>query len=522
MIDRSELSKLNIDKSKLQVVGRDDKIFDAKFETKAVGYFADAFRRFSRDKAAIVGAIIILCLILFAIIAPIFNSFTISYSDSIYKGTRPTIFNGGFYSITVRELGVEEVFALSAGLCDTTGEGVLIEDALNDEQSATKGEIKEIETPFGKRYTIQVSSYLYGIAFQEKQISQTEYNNILAWEAENPDKKVLYPIINYKNKKPGKNTPGADPYGEYALPDGASRSEPEFWYLIDAWTGLPAKTADGTRYLDNYLRDDDGNVLFYQNVGHGEYKVRVNYYNYFTYKNGAEPQFVLGTDMLGRDIMARLAGGIQTSLLLAICVSLVNFLIGAVVGAIEGYYGGWLDMILERIKEIIYGVPFMVIAILVQINLIRTGKMNTFEGLLFAFVFTGWIGYSSLIRMQFYRFKHQEYVLASRTLGASDARLMLKHIFPNSLGTIVTSCALVIPSVIFSESTLSYLRIINFETQNLSSLGSMLSAGSATLLSRPHIILFPALVISLLMICFNLFGNGLRDAFNPTLRGAQE
>ena len=142
--------------------------------------------------------------------------------------------------------------------------------------------------------------------------------------------------------------------------------------------------------------------------------------------------------------------------------------------------------------------------------------------LLFAFVLTGWIGMASTVRMQFYRFKGQEYVLASRTLGAKDLRIMFKHIFPNALGTIVTSSVLVIPGVIFQESTLTYLGIVNLDSSTTTSVGTMLANGRQYLSSDPHIILFPALFISLLMISFNLFGNGLRDAFNPALRGSDE
>ena len=124
--------------------------------------------------------------------------------------------------------------------------------------------------------------------------------------------------------------------------------------------------------------------------------------------------------------------------------------------------------------------------------------------------------------MQFYRFKNQEYVLVARTLGARDSRVMFKHIFPNSIGTIITGAVLTIPGVIFSESTLSYLGIINLQTSALTSVGTMLSQGQGYLQTFPHIILFPAIFISLLMISFNLFGNGLRDAFNPSLRGVEE
>ena len=112
--------------------------------------------------------------------------------------------------------------------------------------------------------------------------------------------------------------------------------------------------------------------------------------------------------------------------------------------------------------------------------------------------------------------------MAARTLGASDSRIIWKHIFPNSLGTIITSSALVIPSVIFSESMLSFLGIVNLGGSTMTSLGTLLSDASKIWVNYPHLMLFPAIIISLLMICFNLFGNGLRDAFNPSLRGVED
>jgi oligopeptide transport system permease protein len=142
--------------------------------------------------------------------------------------------------------------------------------------------------------------------------------------------------------------------------------------------------------------------------------------------------------------------------------------------------------------------------------------------LIFAFVLTGWIGPAYRVRTQFYRFKNEEYVLAARTLGASDVRIMWKHIFPNTLGTIITASVLTIPGTIFTESMLSYLKIINLNSGDITSLGTILSTGQQYMTTYPHIIVPPAVVISLLMISFNLFGNGLRDAFNPSLRGVEE
>ena len=162
----------------------------------------------------------------------------------------------------------------------------------------------------------------------------------------------------------------------------------------------------------------------------------------------------------------------------------------------------------------------MVVTVLFQLHL--ASKVGVVGSLIYAFILTGWIGMASRVRMQFYRFKNQEYVLAARTLGAKDWRIIWKHIFPNSLGTIITGSILVIPGVIFSETSLSYLGIINLDSTTMSSVGSMLSAGQRVMTSSPHVVLFPALFIALLEISFNLFGNGLRDAFNPTLRGAED
>lgn len=265
------------------------------------------------------------------------------------------------------------------------------------------------------------------------------------------------------------------------------------------------------RYRYATITGDSGSV---------SYKCRIFKYSYFQYRYGFEPSFAFGTNALGQDILTRLAAGARFSLIFALCIAFINLGIGAVYGAIEGYYGGAVDMLMERFSDILSRVPFLVVATLFQLHLAK--KVGAVPSLLFAFVLTGWIGMASTVRMQFYRFKGQEYVLASRTLGAKDMRIMFKHIFPNALGTIVTSSVLVIPGVIFQESSLTYLGIVNLDSSTMTSVGTMLANGRQYLSSDPHIILFPALFISLLEISFNLFGNGLRDAFNPALRGSDE
>lgn len=238
-------------------------------------------------------------------------------------------------------------------------------------------------------------------------------------------------------------------------------------------------------------------------------KVKVDVYAL----NGAKDQyFWFGTDALGRDQWTRLWRGSRISLFIAFMAVIINVFIGVIYGSISGYYGGWVDMLMQRFIEIIGSIPTIVVVILAMMFL--GGGIMSF---IIAFIFTGWIGMSRMIRAQFYKYKGQEYVLASRTMGARDRLLIFRHILPNAIGPIITQATLAIPSAIFLESTLSYLGLGIAAPEP--SIGNLLAEGQKVLLNTPHLIVFPAIVISILMLSFNMFGNGLRDAFDPTLRG---
>lgn len=224
------------------------------------------------------------------------------------------------------------------------------------------------------------------------------------------------------------------------------------------------------------------------------------------------PKFIFGTTVLGYDLFTLSFNALRTSLLVATIIAAINFTIGLIWGSFSGYFGGNVDIIMERITDILSGMPFIVVVTLCILNF--GNNVVTFA---IAMCLTGWIGTSSRTRTQFYRFKGREYVLASRTLGASDVRLIFRHILPNALGTIVTGAVLMIPSVIFSEATLAYL---NLGLQGSASFGVLLSDNQQYLYTLPMLIVFPSIIISLLMISFNLFGNGLRDALNPSLKGS--
>lgn len=237
----------------------------------------------------------------------------------------------------------------------------------------------------------------------------------------------------------------------------------------------------------------------------------VSYYRYLGYSS--VPRFIFGTDNLGKDLLHMVFKGLQISLFLGIITSIINLIVGIIWGSISGYFGGWVDLCMERFTDILGRVPWIVIMTLCILYLGQ--NFTTFA---IALCLTGWMGTAGTTRAQFYRFKGREYVLASRTLGASDARLIFTHILPNSLGTLVTSSVFMIPSVIFTESSLAYLGL---GLVGMNSFGVILSSNQQYLTtSYSFLILIPSVIMALLMISFNLFGNGLRDAFNPSLKGS--
>ena len=282
--------------------------------------------------------------------------------------------------------------------------------------------------------------------------------------------------------------------------------------------------ADGTMVLTNRKKDSlsnpkrfpEGSVLAVVK----EYKankvdvvdVKVDYYKYCKIDEGEYHWF--GTDYLGRDILTRLFMGARVSLLIAFISVITNVVIGVIYGSVAGYYGGKVDMFLTHFAEVLDGLPYIVVTILFML-LFGSGMFS----IILALTVTGWIGTARLTRAQFYRFKGREYVLAARTLGVPDRKLIFRHILPNSIGPLITRAMIAIPGAIFSESFLAYIGLGIKPPEP--SIGTLLSVGQSVLLQYPYQTLFPAVLISVLMVAFNLFSNGLRDAMDPTLRGEE-
>ena len=532
MMKNSEVT-MSIPREKFKLVNQGQRLSDTKFEDKPIGYFKDAWIRFRKNKGSIIAAVIILIIVLFSLFAPLVISQHPSTFMDVYYAKKPsrdlTLMKIGMSKGTVERTfnGAYLVRALAMGVGaedhDGSGTVTMAEGMASYYQPIkTIGEKETItEIRGAKPKTIfrgcEIDTYLE-VGFMYKSVEQAEYRRIQEWQEET-SLQVLYPLI-------ADNEFNMDPL------------DANYWYKtkkgspVTTTASGKAKTEDLAEIdltelvlEDNYKRDANGDPLFFEYIGGGthetaQYKVRILYYNYYRYINGFEPEYIFGTDSQGYDLAVRLAGGLRLSLLLAVIVSAINLTLGAMYGAVEGYYGGWVDLILERISDILVEVPFIVVATLFQLHL--SAKVGVIPSLIFAFVLTGWIGTAARTRTQFYRFKGQEYVLAARTLGAKDRRIIWKHIFPNSLGTIITASVLVIPGTINSESMLSYLGIVKLGSATKTSLGTLLSDAANIWTNYPHLLLYPALTLSLLMICFNLFGNGLRDAFNPSLRGVEE
>lgn len=239
--------------------------------------------------------------------------------------------------------------------------------------------------------------------------------------------------------------------------------------------------------------------------------VEVDYYRYV----GADEEYYwFGTDYLGRDLWSRLWRGTRLSLLVAVVAVAANILIGIVYGAIAGYYGGKLDMVMMRFCEVIFALP-QVVVVTMFIMLFGTG----IQSLILALVIRGWVPTAQMVRAQFLRFRGREYVLAARTLGIPDVVLIFRHILPNAIGPIITRAMIAIPGAIFTESFLAFIGLGLPAPEP--SIGVLLSEGQKVLLQYPFQTLFPALLISTLMIAFNILSNGLRDAFDPTQRGQE-
>ena len=218
-----------------------------------------------------------------------------------------------------------------------------------------------------------------------------------------------------------------------------------------------------------------------------------------------------GTDVLGRDIFTRTWMGTRISLYIALVAVLIDMLFGLSYGLISGYFGGAIDNAMQRFAEILNGIPNLVIVTLLIIVL-KPGLLT----ITFSLMITGWIGMSRIARAQVLKLKEQEFILASRTLGARNFFIIFKEILPNIFGQIITNTMFSIPNAIFTETFLAFIGL--GVPAPMASLGSLISEAFKSFTTHPYMIIPPVVVLALLMLSFNMLADGLRDAFDPKMK----
>lgn len=477
------------------------------------GYLQDAFRRFKKNRSSVVALWILILLVAFAIIGPLTSGHHVRDTDATYKNHPPFLRGVADLGIGILDGSVthESQSETQLRMWQAIGEETGMDPIIRVLDVTTRMEKRRGEDKPVTYYKLKNNKY-YERGIVYRTISNEEFQRIQTFQNETGIQ-VIYPYV--------------EPASIAGI-----RDNPNIWYRVKDEKGTPAEDETGhlipayssnaamqgsIPYQSLRIRGDDGTYI-YSYAKAGGVHVRLCYYNYYRYLNGTEPNFLMGTNLHGQCLYTALGVGARFSLLFALIVSAINLTIGALFGAIQGYYGGGVDLLLDRVADILGGVPFVVVCTLFQLHL--SAEVGVVPSLLFAFVLTGWLSMAALTRKQFYRFKGREFVMASRTLGASDKRLMFRHIFPNAIGTLITSAVLIIPGVIYSETTMTYLGIINIQDIFGSSLGVLLSQGQTAMTAATHAMLYPSIFISLLLISFNLMGNGLRDAFDPSMRGA--
>lgn len=220
---------------------------------------------------------------------------------------------------------------------------------------------------------------------------------------------------------------------------------------------------------------------------------------------------LFGTDQFGRDLWIRTWMGTRISLLIAFVAALLDLTVGVAYGAVSALTGGRVDAVMQRIIEVLVGIPHLIIVILLM--MVMPAGIWT---IVVALSITGWVNMARLVRGSILKLKNQEFVLAARVLGTSTSGIIWKHLIPNTVGVIVINAMFTIPSAIFTEAFLSFIGIGMQEPK--ASLGVLINNGYQVLRNFPHVLIFPAIVIVLIMVCFSILGDGLRDALDPRMR----
>lgn len=455
-----------------------------KIATKSLNFWQDAWRRLRQNKMAMLGMWLIIILIIIAVLAPSsLMAFKNSDGSPFRYDAAPELLDEDGNEINkadiaflppripyVEKLGIfNGVVTLERGSWD-----IFIGDLPKTD------EFKDLKKPQNRKKLVET----LGIAYHPFEV------NVRAITKKDGEKYVTLWVL--KDKKEVE-LPLKEMISQY------SRYQPDTFELVKS------------------VVDDKGVEML--TIHANEYAI----------KNVNNLYFWFGTDRLALDIWTRLWVGVRISLLIALVSMVIDFLLGIIYGTVAGFYGGTaVDNVMMRFVEIWGSIPALVLMIIMisiekKISIFLTGlfpKLD-YQGvrfiiLIFTMSLSGWIGVARVVRAQILKLRDQEFILASRTLGASKARLMAKHLFPNIIGQLTVMATFSVPGAIFYEAFLTFIGL--GLPIPMSSLGVLVNEGYKAIQSRPTMLLIPAFVMSILMLSINLLANGLRDALDPRMR----
>lgn len=429
---------------------------------ESVGFWRDGIRRFRKNKIAMIALIIIVLISLFAFIGPIIYPY--SYEQQIRESE----------NLAPMEYSGKELLAMNRAVF------------------------------------LGWSSDEYGLIMTSEEFDEVEFaENVIKIKSNT----TMYAVWGIDADGNGQNDFSGIPHVYNNTENIKNEGEVKYTVTYNENAGKGSVPVDSAKYPSG------GSVVIQPNID----LVKENTEKLFPH--------ILGTDTLGRDTVVRLMMGSRISIIVGIIAAFLILVIGSLYGAVAGYFGGMIDLIMMRVVDIIYAVPDILIIILLMvtlkyplklladnipwfgwINIIGVGLICIF--IVFALLY--WVGMARIVRSQILSLKEQEYVTAARALGASSGRIIRRHLLVNCIGTLIVTTTLQIPSIIFTESFLSFIGL--GVSAPMPSLGSMASDAIGGLQSYPYRLLAPAIIISLIILSFNLFGDGLRDAFDPKLK----
>lgn len=571
-----------------ELVQVNSKIFDKKFDTKAVGYWTDAVKRFCRNKASLVCFILLAILILLSVIGePI----------SPYKADTPV--NERFRYLAPKWPGLSKLGILdgSSKVSDVNLNVIVYANEDAKKSFKFKNLLESVDQTWYKQQDYDIKKISESTQYDSRFIVSMEDPVLVEkWEQVRDEKgnvvrdpdtgevqlyKAFYYTVTFKydryaylmqkysrannslvqtaeylntalkaNGKEGKITEAiltsiASRVKTVTVPDLTTGTP-----FIDPVTNLPVLDVNGNPVIDpstcDLIQIKPKTGTYYPEFADELNKELLNYFGVSTveelpvaastgqktnksyqYSLIIDPTqvgeinentcFVFGTDGVGRDMWCRIWSGLGLSMLIGLAVGIFSIVFGICWGAVSGYYGGLIDILMERFTDILVNVPSMIILTLLNLYLGNAGKGSVLVFIL-ALIMTSWVGIASRTRIQFYRYKNREYVLASRTMGAKDRRLIFKHILPNGIGPLVNSAVSIIPASMRFETSMSYLGIASMSEN---SIGQIISSASDFVTSpQAYLLVIPSIIFSIIMVSFSVMGLGLRDALNPSLRGS--